>query len=612
MQSDDGRARTAGSTLTPEVLEGFWPLAQKRVVRSLRAQGIDAATAEDAVAEAATRALSRGLLVDDVEDFCRWAFVVARNVALDTSRRSRRLVSLESVADRADHYDLVRHVEVRQTWRETAHAMGSLSVSDRTALLDTLDDEQAATRREAVKHAVRRHRARLRLRHALGQAGGFLGGLRRLWDWRVEWLASYDRAGAVMLASIVAAAGSWFGHAPVAPVQTNEVAAALPVVASSVRVDDARAAGVVAAPRSDSRTDGGEAREAVGPTPAEAMPVGYGFAFTPSPAYDDDHTVFASAGHRSDDCGTANENCSLLYKSTDGGVSWTRLAARDRDYGTILLPPAYPRDPRIFSAGHVLSVSTDGGESFSVVAPGTGPAAMSPLFSSAEPRIVFGSDRALRSASPMEYRDGAVALTPLKVPLPAGTVAMNFWYGPDYARDGHFFVTAVEPPTVLGPGGTPMIRVDRTGFYDCTDTACARVLDLSSTVLTPSVVWSTRTPGAMFVGSTSDLSASVDGGASFVSIGLPGSAPRRMLNRLASGPGGRLYASIGNDAPGVTRLFASDDDGATWRLLREDTASYYSLTALPDGALLDARQDANGGITCSVDGGRTWADRCHR
>src|SRR5688500_3248259 len=184
MRSQAPPAGVVGKRLTPALLEQFWPVARERLVNALGAHGIADALAEEAVAEAATRALGRDVVVTDVDDFCRWAFVVARNVAHDSTRRSRRMVLVDEVPDRPDTYDLTRHVEARERWRATTGAMEYLSESDRAALLQELEPGEQVTRTESVKQAVRRHRARARLRKVLGQLGGWLGWLRRPpWLW---------------------------------------------------------------------------------------------------------------------------------------------------------------------------------------------------------------------------------------------------------------------------------------------------------------------------------------------------------------------------------------------------------------------------------------------
>jgi DNA-directed RNA polymerase specialized sigma24 family protein len=64
------------------------------------------------------------------------------------------------------------------------------------------------------------------------------------------------------------------------------------------------------------------------------------YTATPSPNYDSDHTILAIG--RGMSCG-----CPVLLVSPDGGMSWTASTGVP-DGDQLVLPPDYPRDPRIF------------------------------------------------------------------------------------------------------------------------------------------------------------------------------------------------------------------------------------------------------------------------
>jgi DNA-directed RNA polymerase specialized sigma24 family protein len=621
MQFDGDRTGAAGSTLTSALLGEYWPVAYDRLMKALQASGIDPATAEEAAAEAATRALSRGITTDNVDDFCRWAFIVARNVARDAARHSRRLIPVDAVPDRADHYDLAGHVEVRQRWHETTDAMTSLSPFDQAVLLTSLtEDDEITSRREAVKYAVRRHRARLRLRHALGEVGAALGlhRLRRPWRWpSPEWFVAYDRLGPALLLPLVASMGLLFPADPSAPgpaVAPDPEVALAPAAASTPTTAPPTRAATSAAPR------------AAAPLPADAVvaaafdgPVdsgitrGTAFRFTPSPAYERDHTVFATAidsAGSSDSCGPANTSCPLLYKSTDGGATWALLAAKDRGHGDILLPPSYPADPRIFSAGLNLSVSTDGGETFSVLAPAAGPARMSPLFSAGDPRILFGSSRSIQVPVPTQYRDGEVGVTPARLPLPPDFLPMEFWFGPGFADDHRTFVSGVELPRVHLPTEGSALDMYRPLVYACDDSGCRLALDLGfGGALAPSLAWSQHDPGVLVVANTFGVYRSTDGGRTFRQIEVAAAAEQVLFGQVVSAPDGQLFVSLYKG--GVHQLFVSHDDGATWELVHQGDGGSWGLVALPDGVLLDSRPSGPG-VVCSLDGGATWLDPCTR
>lgn len=175
------------AAVTPERLEAMWPEAHRRIVTSLCAVGIERDAAEEAMAEAATRALARGLVVGDVDEFCRWAYVVARNVVADGKRRSKRVVLTDVVPDRPDTYDLATHVETRDRLVAAGRALAGMSPLDREAIIDGVDGvdgrDGRPERKVSVRHAVRLHRARSRLLRALGAPAGW-----RLprWAWRVS------------------------------------------------------------------------------------------------------------------------------------------------------------------------------------------------------------------------------------------------------------------------------------------------------------------------------------------------------------------------------------------------------------------------------------------
>lgn len=611
MQSQHAAPPLARSTLTPEALAAFWPAAHDRLVRALRARGVDLATAEDAVAEAAARALSRGLAADNVDDFCRWAFVVARNLVFTSHRRAERLVPLESAADRAADYDLARHVEVREQWQATASAIGGLSTADRLALAGTLEDGTTGSRREAVREAVRRHRARARLRHALGHVGGFLGWRRRphpwtAWNWGLAW-TSPEYAGVALLIPIILGMGTT--PAP----DTGRVATAPVVGPSAAPAPDATTPGAHGQPGAEAaRSERGGLHPAPPsapvPTAADAAADrgGAGFEFTPSPSYERDSTVFATGSDTG--CMDPTRRCPLLLKSQDGGRSWKRLDAVGRDYGAILLPRGYPNDNRIFSVGTVLSVSRDGGSTFEPIGAVPGPGTIAPGTDAAETRIVFASTRNFRTAAPMEYNDELPTLVPLATGLPLGAVPLKFRYDPARPAGDHLFAVAAETGAGLvenAPGG-----IEATSLYSCRQEACERVLELGAAVLEPDLVWSQRRRDTMLVGTTFAIHRSSDGGRTFQALPVPGHYEGRMLIGLVAAPDGRFFAIVHDDPEAPTNtLFASHDDGATWE--KVPTAGFfYSLAALPDGNLLDAMPGDDGGIRCSSDGGLRWSRRC--
>ena len=97
-----------------------------------------------------------------------------------------------------------------------------------------------------------------------------------------------------------------------------------------------------------------------------------------------------------------------LFHSANGGATWEQLTATGYVGGAVLLAPSFPADPRIFVAGpNALQLSTDGGKTFTTVAPLGGAAAMSPAFSNGDPRILLGA------VPGWEYNDAAATVRSL-------------------------------------------------------------------------------------------------------------------------------------------------------------------------------------------------------
>ncbi|MDQ1439397.1 MAG: hypothetical protein QOK43_3026 [Acidimicrobiaceae bacterium] len=231
-----GDTRPGSAEFTPALLEAMWPVAHRRLVTALRAAGADEDKAEEAVAEAFTRALARRLVIADVDEFCRWAFVVARNAFVDAGRKSRRVVLLDVMPEAVDPYDLASHVESRERLQEARAAIAAMSSSDRGVLIDGLTGGEAAgSRKEAVSQAVRRHRARARLRQALGAPVGWLGLRKPRWLWRLSNMPT-DAMSAMIALPFLAVTATWFTPSAastpdaVAPPAVIAAAAPAPVV----------------------------------------------------------------------------------------------------------------------------------------------------------------------------------------------------------------------------------------------------------------------------------------------------------------------------------------------------------------------------------------------
>jgi hypothetical protein len=155
----------------------------------LRRRGVKHHDIDEIVQETATRAISTRVPYDHADDLFRWASVVAGRLAIDLARRGARL-SDDELPDRADTIDVAIAAEHRVVLGAVRSRLHELSSRDQEVLLSSFHDEPVSSRRESVRVAVARHRARNRLRVLLdGLAGAAILGWarrKRLWSAPVE------------------------------------------------------------------------------------------------------------------------------------------------------------------------------------------------------------------------------------------------------------------------------------------------------------------------------------------------------------------------------------------------------------------------------------------
>ncbi len=179
-------------------------------------------------------------------------------------------------------------------------------------------------------------------------------------------------------------------------------------------------------------------------------------SFAPSPNYKKDHTIFAAGA-----APCAHASCPVLFRSTDGGASWTQLRAQGFKGYRLLLPPAYPKDPTIFAMGPAgLQRSDDAGATFQTVHPIEGEAAMSPLFNDGDPRILIAA------GTVFEYWANTGVLTPASLIAPAG-LRLTVAFSPSFPSDERFFV---------GGLGVDTTGVQRPSIHRCTGVVCEQTL----------------------------------------------------------------------------------------------------------------------------------------
>jgi DNA-directed RNA polymerase specialized sigma24 family protein len=173
----------------PSDIGAVWCDLSPRLRGYLMRLGCSRDLAEDLVQDVALRALRTRIRFTDTEDLLRWCNVVGRNLYVDHVRSiSRRpQEALADDFDRASADDLETTVEHRLQLTSVLRGVGLLSRNDRLALFTPLMDEdvEPVSRTEATRLAVRRHRARGRLRAVLKTAVVLLGGC---WTQLRSWL----------------------------------------------------------------------------------------------------------------------------------------------------------------------------------------------------------------------------------------------------------------------------------------------------------------------------------------------------------------------------------------------------------------------------------------
>ncbi|MGH2712141.1 MAG: sigma-70 family RNA polymerase sigma factor [Actinomycetota bacterium] len=315
---------------------------------------------------------------------------------------------------------------------------------------------------------------------------------------------------------------------------------------------------------------------------------------TYSPRFATDQTIYA-AGVAA--C-SAPQCPPVLFRSQDGGTSWTRLEAEGFEGAQLLLPPAYGSgDDRIFATGALgLEVSEDGGASFHTAAragsaAGVGSSAISPGFNGGDPVILIG-DHSL-----MQYRDDVKTIGPAR-PL-QGRGPLHPAFSPAYQDDGLLLVGGLQVSSV---GWAPSV-------FSCVDQVCSgSVLPLDTTD-TPEVRLSPdfADSGSVYAFTATALFSSNDRGQTFSAVQVPW---EDRLSDIAAAEDGRLFAALEDEIPdGQHDLYESPDGGLSWSLVDAKLldAGVTSIRLSGSHALATLR---DGGIACSADGGVTWATRC--
>jgi len=155
---------------------GAWQIVDAPLRRYLGSLGVAGTDVDDIAQETATRAIETGMRYDDPTELRRWAFVVARRLAVDLHRARRRTTAITPAVERdVVQEDQLLQVESRHLLRSVLAAVATLHPRDRDALA-TIPGQTPAERNRAK---VARHRARRRLRELVGPLAVALAWSRR-------------------------------------------------------------------------------------------------------------------------------------------------------------------------------------------------------------------------------------------------------------------------------------------------------------------------------------------------------------------------------------------------------------------------------------------------
>ncbi|HEX8002836.1 MAG TPA: sigma-70 family RNA polymerase sigma factor [Mycobacteriales bacterium] len=216
----------------PVITPGFesvWPDVERRLRALLYRRGLDQPSADDVVQEVALRVLAHGVTFESAGDLLRWAAPVACRLHVDLLRHRARLTDPEEATDRPSRDDVAGEVADRLELQRALRAIARLRPADRDAIIDAVASEPAVPRdrQEAVRLAVRRHRARTRLAVVLEQLAGWVAAT--LAGWRA---LLRDRRGHVLAALVPAAAVLPLILSPHTTPPPDSVAAPPPVAAA--------------------------------------------------------------------------------------------------------------------------------------------------------------------------------------------------------------------------------------------------------------------------------------------------------------------------------------------------------------------------------------------
>ncbi|HEV7677179.1 MAG TPA: sigma-70 family RNA polymerase sigma factor [Candidatus Dormibacteraeota bacterium] len=329
------------------------------------------------------------------------------------------------------------------------------------------------------------------------------------------------------------------------------------------------------------------------------------YTATASPNYRDDHTILAlGKGHA---C-----SCFVLLRSTDGGATWTSTSGVP-DGDQIVLPPDYPRDPRIFvgylnEAPGVSNWWTDG--VYGTFAPLPGPPgaiALSAGFDAGDPRVMVSGRGGLWS-----YDMSSHVVRPLVVETQQGNET-SVATPPGAPGAGVLAMTssqAVTPGSAVDaatPSTSQLLWVCPPGS-PCTQRGSVP-LHLGARLAASPVYASDQTLLA-YVRERAMLSA--DGGSSFSDVAKPADAESISSMALGASPtGGTSMWMVVQRGTGFGLDFKPTLAGNWYQVdhgMPELTSGSGRVIVIDSHRALYLSTTA--GFVCTSNDGATWSSRC--
>jgi RNA polymerase sigma factor (sigma-70 family) len=618
------------------IYRDYWELVYKRCYATLQ----DHEAASDATQDVFEQALTSFEAIR--HDVVRGLMDLARTISYERKRRPTREVSLAELTltgqapARGDDND---PAEIAERHRVLHAVWSGLSPVERRYVADKFAGfsfEEIARRRGRALGTVSSNLARAH-QHARKMREPLLPGILALAAWRRLTELSRRARNAAQSGSMAAAAqpvgsftvsltlaGLVAAAVPMATAaQTRGMRAASTPVAMALAPESAGGAGrvgatvaaVAPASTSSSAAAAPERRPGVAGGGLPLVPSGSAasetpedtliYTATPSPNYDQDHTIVA--------LGTGRQcQCWALLITTDGGTTWAAQAGPPAG-DQVVLSPTFPADPSIY-VGYANGNGTLSnywtprfGRAFRPLA-GLPPGAITlPAgFDRGDDRIIVATPTGIWSR---DTHTGVVQPMILETAYATPSVTTSL----DAPADG---VMAMTTTRALAPGESASASALQSGeqLWSCPPgSPCQRVGSLPllpGGVLLLSPSFNTDRTVIAYTGGGQFL-ASANGGGSFASIDLP--APRANKGDLMLGPsaaGVGLWVTV--RAPSGWALMAKTTVTSPWH---EADAGNPSIRGTGGHVVVVGPQRllfllAQGGLLCSVNGGVTWEARC--